>query len=88
MSKHDYSNREIKLTAAVYATSSKLVDYVREHGCLPDEIPLNGFPIAMKKIIEWRGIDLKLTKNEKLIYDAIISEGRLPGGSVCLVEDM
>ena len=82
-----YSNKELKLTAAVYATSPKLVDYVMEHGTLPAEIPLNGFPIAMKKIIEWRGTDLDLREDEKLIYDAILASGRLPGGAVNLVED-
>ena len=87
MKEMKYTNRELKLSAAVYATSRKLVDYVVEHGTIPAEIPLNGFPIAMKKIIEWRGIDLELTEKEKLVYDAILASGRLPGGAVNLVED-
>jgi len=41
----------------------------------------------MRVIIERRGTDITLTEKEKLIYDAIIREGRLPGGSVQLVED-
>jgi hypothetical protein len=41
----------------------------------------------MKKIIEWRGTDLELTEKEKLVYDAILASGRLPGGVVNLVED-
>jgi hypothetical protein len=87
MKEMKYSNKELKLTAAVYATSRKLVEYIEEHGTLPAEIPLNGFPIAMKKIIEWRGTDLELTEKEKLVYDAILASGRLPGGVVNLVED-
>jgi len=82
-----YTNREIKLSAAVYTTSRDLVEHVIEHGTLPKVIPLNGFPIAMKKIIEWRGIDLELTDKVKLVYDAILASGRLPGGVVNLVED-
>ena len=87
MAEMKYSNKELKLTAAVYATSQDLVAYVRENGTLPKKIPINGFPIAMKKIIEWRGIDLELTEKEKLVYDSILASGRLPGGSVILVED-
>jgi len=87
MKETKYTSRELKLSAAVYATSPKLVEYVMAHGTLPDEIPLNGFPIAMKKIIEWRGIDLELTEKEKLVYDAILASGRLPGGAVNLVAD-
>ena len=82
-----YSSRELKLSAAVYATSPELVEYVKANGTLPKKIPLNGFPIAMKKIIEWRGIDLELTEKEKLVYDAILASGRLPGGAVNLVAD-
>ena len=65
MKETKYTSRELKLSAAVYATSPELVEYVKENGTLPDEIPPNGFPIAMKKIIEWRGIDLELTEKEK-----------------------
>lgn len=86
MKEMKYTSRELKLSAAVYATSQKLVDYVVEHGTLPKVIPVNGFPIAMKKIIEWRGTDLELTDREKLVYDAILASGRLPGGAVNLVE--
>jgi hypothetical protein len=87
MKEMKYSSRELKLSAAVYATSPELVEYVKANGTLPKKIPLNGFPIAMKKIIEWRGIDLELTEKEKLVYDAILASGRLPGGAVNLVAD-
>ncbi len=87
MKETKYTSRELKLSAAVYATSPELVEYVKANGTLPKKIPLNGFPIAMKKIIEWRGIDLELTEKEKLVYDAILASGRLPGGAVNLVAD-
>lgn len=32
MKEMKYTNRELKLSAAVYATSQKLVEYVMEHG--------------------------------------------------------
>jgi len=38
MSEKAYSDKSIKLTAAVYATSEKVVEFVTEHGRLPDEI--------------------------------------------------
>ena len=87
MVKKEYSNKSIKLTAAVYATSEKVVAYVREHSKLPDEIYTGGLHIAMRIIIERRGTDITLTEKEKLIYDANIREGRMPGGAVKLVED-
>jgi hypothetical protein len=80
--------KSLKLTAAVYATRSELVEYVREHGRLPDEINPGGFPVAFHKIIEWRGTDIELTEKEKLIYDAIIGEERTPGGMVKLIEEV
>ena len=88
MSKPDLTKREIKLTAAVYASKPGLVEYVKEHGCLPEEIELGGFGIAFSKIIQWRGTNIRLRKNEKLVYDAIIRGGRLPGGIVKLVENV
>jgi hypothetical protein len=72
----------------VYATKPEVVAYVRGHGELPEEINNGGLHIAMRKIIEWRGVDLKLTEKEKLIYNAIMQEGRMPGGAVRLVEDV
>ena len=88
MTKPDYIKREVKLTAAVYATRESIVVYVKEHGCLPEKIELGGFPIAFSKIIQWRGTNIRLRKNEKLVYDAIIQYGRLPGGIVKLVENV
>lgn len=79
--------KSLKLTAAVYATRSELVEYVRDHGRLPDKIQPGGFPIAFRKIIEWRGTDIELTEKEQIIYDAIIREDRTPGGMVKLVEE-
>jgi hypothetical protein len=40
----------------------------------------------MRHVIEERGIDFELTEDEELVYDAIIREGRLPGGAVRLVD--
>jgi hypothetical protein len=88
MGEKEYSNKSIKLTAAVYATKPEVLAYVREHGELPNEIYNGGLHIAMRVIIERRGIDLELTEKEKLIYDAIMQEGRMPGGDVRLVEDV
>ena len=49
-------------------------------------IPLGGFPIAMRILIEQRGTDPQLTEVEKMVYDAIIRCGKLPGGGVLLVD--
>jgi hypothetical protein len=87
MDENIYSEKELKLTAAVYATRDAVVETIRETGKLPETIELGGFPIATNVIIRQRGTDITLTEDEQLVYDAILRERRLPGGSVRLVED-
>lgn len=77
--------RELKLTAALYAQSRRVVDYVRQHGRLPEEIPMGGAFIGMNLLVRERGKDLKLSEDEQLVYDAILRSGRTPGGRVVLV---
>jgi len=88
MAKRQKQIKSLKLTAAVYATRSDLVEYVRKHGKLPDDINPGGFPIAYHKIIEWRGTDIELTEKEQIIFDAIIKEDRTPGGMVKLIDEI
>lgn len=73
------SDRELRLTAVVYARLG-VVPYLRTHGRLPDRIggPWNLIP--MRLVIEERGTDPELTDDERLVYQAILREGRLPGG--------
>jgi hypothetical protein len=40
----------------------------------------------MRLVIEERGADPELTEDERLVYEAIIREGRLPGGAVRLLD--
>ncbi len=87
MEKAELSDKEIKLTAAVYANSKKVVDYVRETGHLPETIPNGGFNIGANVIIRQRGEDITLTEDEQLVYEAILRDGRLPGGSVILISE-
>jgi len=86
--KKGYTNKELKLTAALYASREWILEYLRENGRLPDENPTGGMHIGMRVIIERRGTDITLTDKEKLIYDALIREKRLPGGGVRLIEDI
>jgi hypothetical protein len=87
MDENIYSEKELKLTAAVYASRAAVVETIRETGKLPETIELGGFPIATNVIIRQRGTDITLSEDEQLVYDAILRERRLPGGSVRLVED-
>jgi len=86
MKEMKYTNREIKLTAALYIQKPGVLEYVKMHGTLPDKIDTGGMHIGMRLLIERRGTDITLTEDEKLIYDAILASGRLPGGAVNLVE--
>lgn len=80
------STRELKLTAAVYAGRRGVVDHVRATGRLPPEIHQGGAHIAARVLVEARGTDITLTPDEQLVYEAILREGRLPGGAVRLVD--
>jgi hypothetical protein len=81
------SNRELKLTAALYALKPGVRDHVRETGELPERIPTGGSDIAMRVLIEQRGTDLELTDDEELVLQAIVRSRRLPGGHPILLEE-
>jgi hypothetical protein len=84
--RNELRERELKLTAAVYAAHGA-ADHVKKTGRLPDRIGGPWSVIPMRLIIEERGTDLTLTPDEQLVYDAIVREGRLPGGAVRLVDE-
>ncbi|WP_299430000.1 hypothetical protein [uncultured Meiothermus sp.] len=85
MKKREISDPELRLTAIVYAKLGA-VPYLKERGRLPDKIggPWNLIP--MRLAIEERGTNPELTDDEQLVYEAILREGRLPGGSVILLD--
>ena len=86
MPKRTIPDKELKLTAAIYATKPGVVEFVREHGRLPDEIDTGGLHIAMRVILERRGPDLELTPYEQVVYDALVAARRFPGGRARLVD--
>jgi hypothetical protein len=87
MEDNTYILKEIKVTAMVYASRSSIVEHIRATGKLPDVIPLGGFPTACNVLVRERGTDPILSEDEKLVYDAILRERRLPGGGALLVEE-
>jgi len=86
MEPEEPSNRELKLTAALYASRPGVVEYVRANGRLPTKIPMGGAHIGMRLLIERRGTDITLSPDEQLVYDAMLRENKLPGGSVILLD--
>ncbi len=85
MKKPKYSFQELKLTAILYSTRQGVLEHVRKTGLLPDDIPMGGFPIAVNRIIQKRGTDPDLSKDEILVLKAIFKTGKLTGGAVLLV---
>jgi hypothetical protein len=81
----ELDERELKLTAAVYARHGA-ARHLRETGRLPDVVGGPWSVIPMRLVIQERGLDPELTNDEQLIYDAIIRDGRRPGGAVRLVD--
>ncbi len=82
----EIGNRALRLTAAVY-TLLGAATYLKEHGRLPERVggPWNYLPANY--IIEQRGLDFELTEDEQLVYEAILRERRLPGGSAVLLDE-
>ena len=87
MENHKISEKELKLTAAIYASRPGVVDFIKATGKLPESIPTGGANIGARILIRERGEDITLTEDEHLVYDAILREGRLPGGCVLLVSE-
>ena len=88
MEKTELSVRELKLTAALYAQITGVLAHIKKTGKLPKVINNGGAHIGMRLLIEKRGTDITLDADEQLVYDAILREGRLPGGSVRLVDEV
>ena len=84
MTEDKYTISEIKITAMVYATNKDLVEHLRTTGKLPKRVNPGGFHIAARVLIERRGTDPTLSEDEKLVFDVILRERRLPGGGVSL----
>jgi hypothetical protein len=80
------SIKELKLTAALYATQSNVLAHVRYTGILPRRFHMGGGDIGLRLLIETRGIDIDLTPDEELVYEAISRERWCPGGSAVLLE--
>jgi hypothetical protein len=87
MNKHVYSLPELKLTAILYAHNPQVVAYLKRTGKLPEEIQDAGFATGLRITIETRGRDPELREDERLVYEAILRERRLPGGGVRLVSN-
>jgi len=81
-----HSERELELTAALYASRPGVMDHLRATGSLPAEIQMPGAEVGLRHLIAERGTDITLTADERLVFEAILREGRLPGGHVVLVE--
>ena len=86
MAPKEYSEKELKLTAALYTQIGGVLAHVKATGRLPDQINQGGAHIGMRLLIEKRGTDISLTPDEQLVFDAILKEKRLPGGGVRLVD--
>ena len=80
--------KSLKMTAAMYAKRKEVVDYVKEHGVLPEVINTAGFPAMFGHILHHRGIDLELTEKEQMIFDAILKSNWLPGGMAKVIEEV
>ena len=89
MKSNELSDRELKLTAALYLKvgGKKMLEHVKETGHIPEDfVPRPHFHIPMNIIIKERGTDITLSPNEQLVYNALLKEKEIRG-VVRLVSD-
>jgi hypothetical protein len=82
------SERERKLTAAIYADVPGVVEHVRREGRLPRNIGrISSYEreLGLRVLVKRRGVDIDLSPREKVVYDAIRGEADAPGGWVVLL---
>jgi hypothetical protein len=79
------SDRERKLTSAVYAQIPTVLEHVRREGRLPRSVPGGGREIGLRVLVQQRGLDLHLTEAEREIYGALGTDGDAPGGRAVLL---
>jgi hypothetical protein len=79
------SERERKLTSAVYAQNPAVLEHVRREGRLPRSVPGGGREIGLRVLVRQRGLDLHLTEPEREIYGALVTDGDAPGGRAVLL---
>ena len=80
------SERERKLTAAIYAQLPGVFDHVRQHGRLPANMgPAGGAETGLRVLVQRRGIDIELTESERLVYDVLGLRGEVPAGCAVLL---
>ena len=78
------SERELKLTAALYA---RLGAHRRmRRGRVPRLADDGCHWVPVQEIVRERGVDLSLTPDEQVVYDAFCRAGRVNGGSVRVME--
>ena len=78
------SERDLRLTAALYARLGAHRGMRR--GRLPQVDDDGCHWVPVQEIVRTRGVDLSLTPDEQLVYDAFCRSGRVPGGAVRVME--
>jgi hypothetical protein len=79
------SERERRLTAAVYADLPGVVEHVGREGRLPERVPAAGPELRLRAIVVRRGIDVVLSPEEKEILDALAADADTARGRVVIL---
>jgi len=87
MKNHSFTEQELRFTAVLYAHNPLLLEYLKKNGKLPRVFSAGGMPIGAKFIERERGRNPELTPDERLVFEAILREKRLPAGGVILFDD-
>jgi hypothetical protein len=80
------TDRELRLTAVLYARLG-VIEHLKQTSRLPETIGGLWNCIPARHVIAERGTDPVLSDEEQLVYEAILREGRRPGGCVRVVAE-
>jgi hypothetical protein len=72
------TERERKLTAAVFAQLPGVLDHVRRERCLPSRAPGGGRETMLRALIDRRGFDIELSAPEREVYAVLGADAEVP----------
>jgi hypothetical protein len=72
------SERERKLTAAVFAQLPDVVDHVRRKRCVPSHVRGGGRETMLRAVIDRRDFDLELSALEREVYAVLGAAAEVP----------
>jgi hypothetical protein len=82
-----FSELEIKMTAAPYASTKIVREELHRTGLLPTDFQAGGAMIGLNNLLKQHGRNIPMSANLQMAYEAILRENRMPGGAAIIVNE-